>query len=133
MKEALESAKIEATELEDVILIGGSTRIPVVQRMVKEYLKLKIEIINKSYNPEEQVARGAAVLGGMIARGEDLKFQDVTSLAYGVESHENGVDVLDMVVPRNSPYSISKSAIYRTFKKNQDRVRIKVLQGKTNG
>ena len=50
-----------------------------------------------------------------------------------VESHENGVDVLDIVVPRNSPYSISKSAIYRTFKKNQDRVRIKVLQGKTNG
>jgi len=121
---ALEDAKIKAKDIDEVLLVGGSTRTPRVQQLVKELFGKEG---NKSVNPDEAVALGAAVQGG-ITTGEvkDILVLDVTPLSLGVETYGN---VMTVLIPRNTTIPTSKTETFSTAADNQTNVEIHVLQG----
>jgi molecular chaperone DnaK len=121
---ALEDAKIKAKDIDEVLLVGGSTRTPRVQQLVKELFGKEG---NKSVNPDEAVALGAAVQGG-ITTGEvkDILVLDVTPLSLGVETYGN---VMTVLIPRNTTIPTSKTETFSTASDNQTNVEIHVLQG----
>jgi molecular chaperone DnaK len=125
---ALEDAKLNASEIDEVLLVGGSTRVPMVQRLVKEIFGKEG---NKSVNPDESVAMGAAVQGAIISQDagagvQDMVVVDVTPLSLGVETKGG---VVDVVIPRNTAIPASKSKTYTTASDSQPSVTIMVLQG----
>ncbi|WP_341492103.1 molecular chaperone DnaK [Mesomycoplasma ovipneumoniae] len=122
--DALKQAKIEASELDEVLLVGGSTRMPAVQTMIEHTLNKKP---NRSINPDEVVAIGAAIQGGVLA-GEisDVLLLDVTPLTLGIETL-GGVST--PLIPRNTTIPVTKSQIFSTAEDNQTEVTISVVQG----
>ena len=121
---ALEDAKLKAGQIDEILLVGGSTRMPRIQQMVKEIFGKEG---NKSVNPDEAVAVGAAIQGG-ITTGEvkDILVLDVTPLSMGVETYGN---VMTVMIPRNTTIPTSKSETFSTAADNQTSVEIHVLQG----
>ncbi len=121
---ALKDAGISKSEINEVVLVGGSTRIPAVQQLVKEYTGKEP---NQSVNPDEVVAVGAAVQAGVLA-GEvkDIVLLDVTPLTLGIETLGG---VMTPLVPRNTTIPVSKSQVFSTAENNQTAVDIHVLQG----
>ena len=111
-------------DINEVVLVGGSTRIPAVQQLVKEYTGKEP---NQSVNPDEVVAVGAAVQAGVLA-GEvkDIVLLDVTPLTLGIETLGG---VMTALVPRNTTIPVSKSQVFSTAENNQTAVDINVLQG----
>ena len=122
--DALKEAGLSKGEINEVVLVGGSTRIPAVQALVKEYTGKEP---NQSVNPDEVVAVGAAVQAGVLA-GEvkDIVLLDVTPLTLGIETLGG---VLTPLVPRNTTIPVSKSQVFSTAENNQTAVDIHVLQG----
>ncbi|MDV3198088.1 MAG: molecular chaperone DnaK [Vigna little leaf phytoplasma] len=124
VKRALSDAKIEATQIHQVLLVGGSTRIPAVQELVKKELN---KTPNKSINPDEVVAMGAAIQGGILTGDvKDIVLLDVTPLSLGIETLGN---VFTKLIERNTTIPTSKSQIFSTAADNQPSVDIHVLQG----
>jgi len=123
--DALSDAKLKFEQIDEVVLVGGSTRVPMVQRLVKELFKGKEP--NKSVNPDEVVAIGAAIQGA-IATGavKDILVLDATPLSLGVETLGG---VMTVLIPRNTTIPHSKSETFSTAADNQNAVTINVLQG----
>jgi len=124
VEQALKDAGISKNEINEVVLVGGSTRIPAVQALVKEYTG---KDPNQSVNPDEVVAVGAAVQAGVLA-GEvkDIVLLDVTPLTLGIETLGG---VMTPLVQRNTTIPVSKSQVFSTADDNQTAVDIHVLQG----
>src|SRR5438128_2960179 len=123
--DALSDAKLKPGQIDEVVLVGGSTRVPMVQRLVKDLYKGKEP--NKTVNPDEVVAVGAAIQGA-IATGEvkDILVLDATPLSLGVETLGG---VMTVLIPRNTTIPTSKTETFSTAADNQNAVTINVLQG----
>ena len=124
VEKAISDAGISKSEIDEVVLVGGSSRIPAVQKLVKDYTGKEP---NQSVNPDEVVAVGAAVQAGVLA-GEvkDIVLLDVTPLTLGIETLGG---VMTPLVPRNTTIPVSKSQVFSTAENNQTAVDIQVLQG----
>ncbi len=124
VENALKDAGVTKNDINEVVLVGGSSRIPAVQQLVKEYTGKEP---NQSVNPDEVVAVGAAIQAGVLA-GEvkDIVLLDVTPLTLGIETLGG---VMTPLVPRNTTIPVSKSQVFSTAENNQTAVDIHVLQG----
>ncbi|KUI63366.1 Chaperone protein DnaK [Cytospora mali] len=124
VKRALSDAKLDIEKIDQVLLVGGSTRIPAVQDLVKSELK---KTPNKSINPDEVVAIGAAIQGGILSGDvKDILLLDVTPLSLGIETLGN---VFTKLIERNTTIPTSKKQVFSTAADNQPAVDIHVLQG----
>ncbi len=124
VKKALEDAKKSVGDIQEVLLVGGSTRIPLVQKTVEEFFG---KAANKGVNPDEVVALGAAVQAGVLSGDvQDIVLVDVTPLSLGIETRGG---VMTVLIPRNTTIPTRKSEIFTTAADNQSSVEVHVLQG----
>lgn len=123
-RKALADAGLKASEIDEVVLVGGSTRIPAIQKAVKDFFGKEP---NKTVNPDEVVAIGAAVQGGVLAGDvKDVLLLDVTPLTLGIETLGG---VMTPIIDRNTTIPVKKSQVFSTAADNQPAVDIHILQG----
>ena len=132
LNDAIESAGLTRNQIDDVIMVGGSTRIPKIQQLILEYFNnTNITRLNKNLNPDEVVSAGAAIYGYIMTNNtdpfsENIQLLDITPLSLGVEVLKKKMSVL---IPRNTVIPVRKEAIYSTDEDFQDTVNVKIFEG----
>jgi molecular chaperone DnaK len=125
VENALRDAKLNASDINEVLLVGGMTRMPMVQQMIKTIFK---KDGNKSINPDEAVAVGAAIQSSILTgeMGKDVVLVDVTPLTLGVEVKGG---LLEPIIERNTPIPVKKAKVFTTAEDSQTEVEVRVYQG----
>ena len=130
VKHALQDASLDPDQISEVVLIGGSTRIPKIQELLSNYFGGMQ--LNKSVNPDEAVAYGAAVQGAILSKCDpsgktkELLLMDVTPLSLGIESKGG---IMSAIIPRNSSIPTKESKVYSTVEDQQTSVMIQIYEG----